>query len=176
MNRKEKNEMKKKRKERKREDEREKTTRKAERILGAGPIKKESIEHFKAKGMNIEEAKLAAVREWMNYFLRLSWDEIESINIGGTQIAAKDDYIYIAFEDLEDLKDIQSRVAACKNEDIVTRSYVPPQYYKRYMYLSAQCKFIREKDRNTKTQLRFKNKDIEVLTKDKGSNDPYKPI
>ena len=44
------------------------------------------------------------------------------------------------------------------------------------MALSKLCTTLRSKDTNLKTQLRFAKKDIEVLTKSKGSKDPYKPV
>ena len=68
------------------------------------------------------------------------------------------------------------RVAACKDDRIHLRNFVPPQYYNRYMFLSKRCAELRGSDRQKKTQLRFNNCDIEVLIKDRGSSEPYRVI
>ena len=41
------------------------------------------------------------------------------------------------------------------------------------MYLNEECNKYRQNYTNTKTQLRFNNRDIEVLVKTKGSTEPY---
>ena len=42
------------------------------------------------------------------------------------------------------------------------------------MYISKMCKEMRESNPNIKTQMRFNKHDVEVLTKSRGSSEPYK--
>ena len=78
--------------------------------------------------------------------------------------AKGDDIIYIAFNKLEDLHEFHVRVAECQNSVIATRNYIPPQMYERYIYLSKMCAEVRASDPETKIQLRFGGKCIEILT------------
>ena len=41
------------------------------------------------------------------------------------------------------------------------------------MFLNEGCKSFRSNNQDVKTQLRFSDKDIEILTKSKGSTEPY---
>ena len=151
-------------------------TRKAKNIVGIGPIKKSSIEHFQKGGSSLEEAKIEALREHLKFYLHYSEDELEDLKVGATQICAKDDVLYVALESFEDITEIQARTAACRDDRVQLRNFVPPQFYCRYMFLSKRCNEVRAADKNKKTQLRFNNGDVEVLMKDKETNDPYKCI
>ena len=53
---------------------------------------------------------------------------------------------------------------------------VRTEKFKYAMYLNQKCRDFRELNTDTKTQLRFKEDDIEVLVKNKGSNEPYTKI
>ena len=74
------------------------------------------------------------------------------------------------------LKEIHSRVAACRNEVVQLRNFVPPQYYRRCMFLSQRCAEIRKEDPSKKTQIRFNFDDVEIMMKDRGSSEPYKVV
>ena len=176
VGRKKKNEEKKVKAEMKKKKNRKKTTEKAKNIVGAGPMKKTSVEFFQNRGMNFEQAKMAVVKEYLKFYLQYEDEEITELSIMDTQIAQKDDVIYIAFEDFEDVKTMHSRAAACKNEMVQLRNFIPPQFHSRYMYLSKICADLRREDRSKKTQMRFNGDDVEVLIKDRGSEDPYKIV
>ena len=149
------------------------TAIKASKIVGLGPIKKDTIKHFERINSNLEKAKLAAVQEYLQYYLNYSNEEIKDLEIKATKLA-KDDIIYVVFEDQGDIREIYSRIAQSKNDDLATRNFVPPQFFNRYMHISAKCKELRENDPAIKTQMRFGKHDVEVLTKTRGSRDPYK--
>ena len=117
------------------------------------------------------------MRNFLKKYLKFYDTEIDDMKITETSMAAKrDNVIYVAFQDISDIREIRIRIAECKNPVITARNYVPPQLYNRYMYLNKLCSTLRAKDETLKTQLRFTNKDIEVLTKEKGSDNPFKPV
>ena len=176
IGRKDKNEKKKKKMAQKKKERRESVAKKAKNIVGIGPIKKTSIQHFQKISDNIEEAKIKALKEHLKFFLHYDEDELREIRVGATQICQKDDILYTAFENFEDIKELHSRAVACKDERVQMRNFVPPQFYKRYMFLSKRCSEVRANDRNKKTQLRFNDGDIEVLIKEKGTPEPYRTI
>ena len=61
-----------------------------------------------------------------------------------------------------------------QNPKQVARNYIPPQLYKKYMFLSNACRDYRTDYKDIKTQLRFTEKGIEIMIKTKGSGEPYK--
>ena len=80
------------------------------------------------------------------------------------------------FDNIEDIREINHRIAECKNKNIYTRNYIPPQYYERYMHINTKCNEMRSSNPTLKTKMRFGPKGIEVLTKTKGSPEPYRII
>ena len=116
IDRKEKNMRKKKIIEKKKKEKRESVARKAKNIIGVGPIKKSSIDHFQKQGKNFEEAKIAALEEYLNFYLHYDEEELRDLKIGATQISQKNDFLYVAFEAFEDIKEIHIRVASCRDE------------------------------------------------------------
>ena len=176
VERKEKNMKKKKKAEEKKKLKRRKVTEKAKMIVGIGPIKKSTIEHFTGHGRNLEDAKIEALKEYLDFYLHYSKKDIEELEIGATQICQKDDFLYVAFTDFDDIRELHSRIAECKDDRIQVRNFVPPQYFHRYMFLSKRCSEVRAQNKATKTQLRFNGDDVEILLKDKGSSEPYRVI
>ena len=173
VDRKEKN---RKRKEKRRERDirmRSETASKASKIVGIGPITKDTIKHFERINENLEKAKLAAVEEYLQHYLNYSNREIKELSIKDTK-HAKDEIVYVVFEDQGDIRELYGRMAQSKNDELVTRNFVPPQFFNRYMHISAKCKELRDTDPAIKTQMRFGKHDVEVLTKSRGSRDPYK--
>ena len=63
-----------------------------------------------------------------------------------------------------------------RNENLLVRSYIPPNYHERFMSLNQICAEKRKNDPTLKTQLRFGKKDIEVFTKTKGEESGYKKV
>ena len=64
-------------------------------------------------------------------------------------------------------------MAECHDPDLTMCDFIPPQYYQRYIALGRRAREMREKDAGLRTQIRFGDKDIELHTKRKGSNDRY---
>ena len=87
-----------------------------------------------------------------------------------------DDTVYVVFKELKTIKEIHWRAAQIQNPAIGIRNYIPPQFWRRYMYLNEECNKYRQHYKNTKTQLRFNNLDIEILVKTRGSTEPYSTV
>ena len=122
-------------------------------------------------------AKTKAVNEFLNYFLEYSEEELDFISIEDIIVSAKaDNIVYIAFGDLNDIKEIYSRISECKNPAINVRNYIPPQFFDRFMFISKRCAEIRAENPEIKTQMRFTSFDIEVLTKMRGSEEPFRTV
>ena len=166
IGRREKNLLRKEKAEAKKKVKRDNVTNKAKNIVGVGPIKKTSIQHFQSNNCNFEDAKMNALKEHLKFYLHYDDEELTDLEISATQMCVKDDIIYAAFKNNEDVRELHARTTACKDDRVQLRNFVPPQYFSRYMFLSRRCKEVRESDRGKKTQLRFNNGDMEVLMKD----------
>ena len=151
------------------------TTQKAARMLGIGPIDLDDIEEHMGKGVRYEEAKMKAVTKYLEEQLEYEEDEIKEMKIVETKVA-KDDMVYIAVEDQNTIRDLYRRKANLRNDDLNFRTFIPPQYYARYMAISNICSEKRSKNTELKTQMRFAHKDIEVLTKLRGENEPFRVV
>ena len=173
----EKNEMQKKRKiERYRQKKllEAKVAKKAKHMIGLGPIRRASIGYFHDIIADFEEAKKMAVDEYLAEYLQLNEEERKYFDILETVIAKNDDeLIYVTFKDFKSIKEIRTRVATIKNEEIKVRNFIPPQYWSRYRFLSNYCSEERMKDNNIKTMIRFNDNDLEVLFKDKSVDKHY---
>ena len=54
--------------------------------------------------------------------------------------------------------------------------FIPPQYHERFIALNRICSQRRSDNAELKTQIRFGQDDLIVLTKIKGSEEPYKIV
>ena len=175
VERKKRNKEKKKRVKAARELRVEETFEKSNHILGIGPISEDAVNDKMREIKDFRLAKIEAVRDFLRDILRFNKEELEDLKISDTVISAKHDgVIYVAFENKEDIHEIRLRIAESRNNDISARNYIPPQLYERYMYLNKICQVMRTNDERLRTQIRFGTKDLEVLTKTKGSEEPYK--
>ena len=153
------------------------TLEKANHIKGLGPITDTSLETHRRSTRDFERAKVLAVQDFLTGYLKFNSEELEDMNITQTSISAKKDkVVYVAFNNTADIYEIRLRIAECKNRDIIARNFVPPQIYYRYMFLSKICTQLRSSDDTIKTQLRFSQTDVDILTKTKGTEDPFKSI
>ena len=152
------------------------TSQKAQMMIGFSPISATSVEYHQKQGTDYNDAKIKALHEYLNYFLNFEQDELMQIGINDTKMAANDNTLYVAFTNLEDIKEINHRFAECRNNNIFSRNFVPPQYYQRYMHINAKCTEMRNADRNLKTKMRFGPKGIEVLMKTRGTEEPYRIV
>ena len=177
VNRIEKKKLKKERQIQRKEKLQKETATKASLTVGIGPVTKDTLRHFEDTEKDTKKAEEAAVKEFLGFYLKYGDNELEKLEIKATQVAPKEDMIYVAFADKKDVQDIYSRAARCRNEEVSTRNFIPPQFFERYMFLSRKCADARKESGNTlKTQMRFNKHDVEVLTKVKGSEEGYKKI
>ena len=77
------------------------------------------------------------------------------------------------FGNPEITKNVRRRIADCQNPAIRTREFIPPQFFNRYNVISKFAKDLRDENKDLKTQIRFGNSDIILLTKTKGTDDPF---
>ena len=128
---------------------------KMQHIVGIGPIVNSSIDHFMKQSANRKAAESKAVVEYLKYYLDFNKQDISEINIVDTKRAQKDDFIYVALENKEHVREIQFRKAASGNDDLKTRDYIPPQLHARYMGLARKATELRQLDNELKTQIRW---------------------
>ena len=149
----------------------------AMRIIGLGPIEQKSIDIFMKDSKDYKEAKSRAVKEYLSFYLQFDEEDLDNVTILDTQASTKGDKIvYTAFENIETIKEIHWRAAAVKNDKIMIRNYIPPQFWNQYSFLSKACTDYRTRFPKVKTQMRFSSKDIEILMKERGTAEPYKQV
>ena len=107
--------------------------------------------------------------------MKYNENELEELKIVATKMT-RDNSIYIAVEHNWMIRDLYTRKAECKQEDVVFKPYVPPQFHARYVALGEICKGRRAEDPDLRTQMRFGTWDIELLTKYKNSGEGFKPV
>ena len=166
VTRKEKNRLRRKKSKENRRARKEATAAKAQLIIGVGPIEKEEIEEQKKVCKDYGTAKEQAVRDFFRNFLQFEEEELERMMIEDTQVA-KDNFVYMAFSDIEMIWEIHWRVAAVQDPKVQVRNFVPPNFWDRYMFLSRACTAYRAEFPTMKTQMRFSNKDVEIILKER---------
>ena len=149
----------------------------ASHIIGLSPIHPETVQGYMSKGIKFEQAKLAAVRNYLQFYLKFEDDEVDNMDIKETMTAAKgDNTLYVAFQDKSDIREIHLRMAECGNADLNSRNYIPPGFYARYMAANKRCTEFRHSNPDMKTQIRFGEMDIDILTKERGTDEPYRSV
>ena len=155
----------------------EESARKAQSMVGLGPINEDMFEHYIKAEKNYEKAKLKTVRQYLRLVYKYDEEEIENLIIEETEVTRRDDiYIYIAVSNIQDIKDIYRRKAEVRCDDTILRSYVPPQFYTRFNALNGICADRMKSEGDLKTQICFGHKDLEVLLKTKGSDKPFMKV
>ena len=177
IERKEKRKEKERKKQRKRKERKEETARKAQAMIGLGPINWDSYEKEIKKEKNYEKVKLNLVNEHLRKYYKYDEDEIKQVEILETKITVKDEiFIYIVTKNNIDIKDIYRRKAEIRRDDIYIRTYIPPQFFSRFTAINKICKDKRYENPEIKTQVRFGQDDLEIFTKYKGSEEPYEKV
>ena len=167
VDRRKKNSVKAKERKDKRKRKMEETALKMKMMIGVGPISRGSVEHFNRRVKDEKLARKMAVEEFLHHYLEFNEEEISELNILETK-HSKDDVIYLALDNEEHIKEIRFRRAACGNDNLVVRDFIPPQYHERYMALARKAAERRTEDPELKTQIRWGNKDVEMFTKKEG--------
>ena len=180
VDRQKKNDIKKKRLTAKRNKKKEEILEKVNHMAGIGPIDRDTMEYHIDKNQgDFERAKIAVIREHLSRYYKYNNAELEAVTIVETKYNKKmgsEGTLYFATKDKQDIVDLFIRKSECKRDDVSLRNFVPPQIYKRFSALNKLCKLKREEYSNLKTQIRFGKSDLEILTKIRGSEDPFKIV
>ena len=153
----------------------QKTSTRASSMAGVGPIERSSVMNYMDRGLNFEQAKIAALKKYLKLNLGYNESELESLSIEETKFASKGESIlYIALSKPEQIKELHMRRAESKNEKLTVRNYIPPNMFERYMAINRQCTAARAMDATLKTQLRFGRHDVELYIKTKGGKTGYR--
>ena len=177
VDRRRKKEEKKRRAKKRKNDLKKECATRAANMFSIGPISVNTVEFFMKKGLNFEEAKVGALKEFLNYNLNYDEDELEQLKVAETRLSKKgDDFLNVALVEQDDVRELYGRKAASRNDNIILRSYIPPNFFERYMCLTKICKDMRTEEPSLKTQLRFGTRDIELYTKTKGEESGFKRI
>ena len=151
------------------------TLDKAAHIIGIGPIKPELRKHHSDIIKDIKEATTAALKDFLGNYLAYDKNDLEELTITEIQ-EGKDNILYVAFDEIKDIKELRTRVIECGNEMIVTRVYTPPQIFERSRHFNLVCRDLRDKNPELKTQIRIGENDLEIFTKERMSQEPYKKV
>ena len=145
--------------------------------IGLGPIKSESYDYFNKITGDFEEAKKMAAAEFLVGYLKYDHNDMSDTDISDTRISPKDDDIlYVVMDSPEKVKNIRRRIADCRNPEIKTREYIPPQFFQRYTAMGRYAKERRNKEGNLKTQIRFIDNDVRLYIKRKGTDEPFEEV
>ena len=121
--------------------------RKASCMVTLGPVSMRSIDFFRSKGRNFEDAKCDAVKEFLQFNLEYNQEELDSLQIIETRISVKgDNIINVALSSEDEVREIYYRKAELRNEDVTVRGYIPPNFHARFIYLSGICAEKRAED------------------------------
>ena len=68
--------------------------------------------------------------------MKFEVEELEEFNFTETKMGkAGDKIVYFAVEDHEDVKEVYRKKAECRNDHVIVKSYIPPQWFARYSAL-----------------------------------------
>ena len=153
------------------------TSTKASCMIGIGPINETLMEELRVDRVSFEDAKMIVARDFLENRLEFDRVDVDEMRIMETKLSSKDDGIlYLAMKTQDHCKEIHIRRTEIQDDTIIVRNYIPPNMYKRFMHLQSICRDARSEDAELKTQLRFGRKDIELFTKRKGENEPFRQI
>ena len=149
----------------------------ASNMIRIGPISTDSVEYFMKQGQNFEDAKVSAFKEFCQYNLNYSAEELSQMEVAETRLSTKGDNILnIALFDEDGIKELFVRRAESRNENITARCYIPPNFHECVMGLNRICTEKRKLDPSLRTQLQFGSKDVEVFTKYKGEDKGFRRV
>ena len=177
INRRERNRNRRKRNHENRKNKKAEAAKKASHTIGCQPISEADIEAHRKKTNDIVKARELAARDFLKNYLQFTDEELKDVTIMETKVSPKGDKtLYIAFKDIRTIKDIHWRAGEIKNPAIGIRNYIPPQFWQRYMFINRECARYREQYPEVKTQLRFGQRDVEILLKTRGTEEAYRNV
>ena len=140
-------------------------------MTGLGPITIQAEEFYTDETGSPAEGRILAIKDFLENFLDYNQEELETLDIRDTKRSPKDDIVYFALQDASQVKEIHYRLAQAENKELISRDYIPPQYYERYIAIGKRAANLRAQNRNLKTQIRWGSKDLEIFTKLKNQLD-----
>ena len=177
VERRKRNQLKKKRSKDRKKRKQEEIANRAQRMVGLGPITDDEISKHMAETKNYEVAKVWAIKEHLANNYLYNQEELDKLKIEETKRSNKgDDILYLAARSTSDIRDIYARKAECRADNTTVKNFIPPQFYDRFMSLNKLCAGRRQEDPKLKTRIRFGDKDLKILTKEIGINDPFKLV
>ena len=145
--------------------------------IGIGPIQQRSVNYFHKITGDYNEAKKMAAAEYLQEYLRFDQKDLSDLDITDTRTSAKgDNILYIVLDCPQKVINIRKRIADVQHPDVKSRDYIPPQFFERYAALSRYAADLRKEEVLTKTQIRFMERDICLFTKEKGTEEPFRPV
>ena len=145
-------------------------------MASIGPISAQSVNFFRSRDVNFKQAKILAVKEFLTCYLNYEEDELSELEIMETRMSTHEDIINVALAEEDQIRELYIRKAELRREDITIRSYIPPNFYERYMALNKICTEKRAAEGDLKTQLRFGRKNIEVFIKYKDEDKGFRQV
>ena len=139
----------------------------ARKIIGIMPINNADIERNRSESMSDTDALVAAVDEFLKLELKMDSREIQELQIKDITRPKKDDpdRVYLHFDNEEGPQYIFRKNIHVQNEEIKVAPFVPPQIFKRFAELSRLTFIARREDPNLKTQIRYGDNDLILLTR-----------
>ena len=155
------------------------TAEKMRHTIGVGPIEDETIEYFEKETKDKSEALERSVREYLGFFLDFNQNELDKLEFLDVKRTGKDDLIYAVFKDTGTPREIHYRKAISGNDKLIIRDYIPPNFYARFSAIAKKAAEVRQRDKRTKTQIRWGEDDLEIFTKVRlddhaGKQEPFK--
>ena len=145
---------------------REEIIKNSKKILGFKPITRDNVEYFLREGKEKKEAEMEAIREFMNYFLRMDEVEIENIKIEFCKFNRKGDILYAQMNEY-DVLDLLRRGGSAKSKEFSLVSFIPPQIFRRFTAAQDLCKKLRTEHPENHYTARIGEKDVRVLWREK---------
>ena len=127
-------------------------TLKARRMAGVGPITSQELEEQRKRTNSYSQAKIWAIKAHLARHYRYNQQELDELEILETKRNVKDDIIYLAVANEDDIRNIYFRKAECRSDDTIVKNFIPPQYWERFAALNRLCAKRREEDDKLKTR------------------------
>ena len=177
VERRKKNSDRRRRTKRRKKEKEQRVAMKAASMAGVGPIDMADVNYYLDKGLNFENSKIAALKDYLKQHLGYIDSELDTLSVVETKFAARGEKIlYIALSKQEEIRELHIRRAESRNDRLTVRNYIPPSFYERFMSINRLCADARAQDPNLKTQLRFGRQDVELFTKYKGGELGYRLV
>ena len=153
----------------------EKTAKRGNICSALALLKLQSVGYFHQATADYNLAKILAVNEFLSEYLQLTEEDIKDFEVIDTMLSKNDDEImHVTFAEHAAVKELHKRIADLQNDDIIARRYIPPQFWSRFSHLNKYCQNLREKEEDLKTIIRFNDKDLEVLVKNRRLEEQYR--